>query len=113
MRYGFMRSVALVLVITFALTLFSCNHASDTPGFESGEDETAPTEKQVYLLYSTLDYLENYKYTYYYDEYGNEIRATKEDLNGELLATWLSEYDENNNLIKKPWTRVTGLLLFS
>lgn len=36
-----------------------------------------------------------------YDEYGNEIRATKEDPNGELLATWLSEYDENNNLIKK------------
>lgn len=65
MRYGFMRSVALVLVITFALTLFSCNHASDTPGFESGEYETAPTENQVYLLYSTLDYLENYKYTYY------------------------------------------------
>ena len=94
-----MRSVALVLVITFALTLFSCNHASDTPGFESGEDETAPTEKQVYLLYTTLDYLENYKYTYYYDANGNLIERHEFSQNGETVFTY--QYDGQNRLVSK------------
>jgi nanoRNase/pAp phosphatase (c-di-AMP/oligoRNAs hydrolase) len=48
-----------------------------------------------------LDHYENCKYTYYYDEYGNEAKKTKADLNGNIQATWLYEYDDNQNLTKR------------
>ena len=64
-----------------------------------GED--VPTEKTVWLPYTMSDYYENCKYTYYYDEYGNQIKETKEDADGNLKATWIYEYDSNHNLIKR------------
>lgn len=64
-------------------------------------NDNLPTEKQIWLPYTTVDLREACKKTHYYDEYGNEIKTVKEDLYGNLKATWLYEYDDNHNLIKK------------
>ena len=69
-----------------------CNEKNDDP---------STTEQQVWLPYTMLDYVENCKRTYYYDEYGNETKMTKEDWDGNIQATWSYEYDDNQNLIKR------------
>lgn len=84
--------LALAFVCVFIFTLSACNNVKDP----SSDDET-----QIWLPYTMLDHHENCKYTYYYDEYGNEIKTVKEDLSGNVQATWISEYDDNGNLIKK------------
>lgn len=84
--------LALAFVCVFIFTLSACNNVKDP----SSDDE-----KQIWLPYTMLDHHENCKYTYYYNEYGNEIKAIKEDLSGNVQATWISEYDDNQNLIKK------------
>lgn len=102
MKERFIKISALAFAMTLLLTLASCHDTPDMgSAFESNTAETIPTEKQVWLPCTSFDYGENVKYTYYYDEYGNEIKTTKEKANGELSATWFSEYDRNHNLVKK------------
>ena len=47
------------------------------------------------------DLIEVQQDTYYYDEYGNEIKTVRESMDGRTKTTWVSEYDENNNLTKR------------
>lgn len=85
--------LACTCILTF--TFAACGNGNNQNA------DSSTTEQQVWLPYTVLDYSENCKRTYYYDEYGNEIKMTKEDLNGHIQATWLSEYDDNQNLIKR------------
>jgi hypothetical protein len=87
--------LALVCACIFTFTFIACDHGNDK------NTDPSATEQQVWLPYTILDHFENCKRTYYYDEYGNEIKMTKEDLNGNIQATWLCEYDTNHNLIKQ------------
>lgn len=101
MKHKFIKSTVFIFAITFVLTLISCTLKPNNSSSDSTAEENVPKEKEIYLPYTLLDHSENCKRTYYYNEYGNEIKTTKENLNGELLATWLYEYDENQNLIKR------------
>ena len=88
-----MKKVLLfVFTALFIFTFASCTDANT---------DSVPTEQEIWLPYTMLDYYENCKYSYYYNEYGNEIKSTKEDSNGNLLATWLYTYDDNQNLTEK------------
>lgn len=87
-------SILAFLVCSAGWAFASCGH-------EPPPDETPPTEQQIWLPYTMLDHLENCRRTYTYDAYGNETTVTKEDLNGAVLATWISEYDEHQNLIRR------------
>jgi len=87
--------LALVCACIFTFTFIACDYGNDK------NTDPSATDQQVWLPYTMLDHFENCKRTYYYDEYGNEIKLTKEDLNGNIQATWLSEYDGNQNLIKR------------
>jgi len=87
--------LALICVCVFTFTFTACDNGNDKNA------DPSTNEQQVWLPYTMLDHFENCKRTYYYDEYGNEIKVTKEDLNGNIQATWLSEYDDNQNLIKR------------
>ena len=100
-------SVMSLLVLLFSFA--SCKNES-IKETESGSGENVPSEKKIYLPYTMLDHSESCKYTYYYDEYGNEIKRTKEDLNGNLQATWICEYDGNHNLTKKSVDSGNGTL---
>ena len=91
MRKISIKLITLVCICIFTFTFVACGQ----------ESNAFPTEQQMWLPYTMLDYSENCKRTYYYDEYGNEIKATKEDFNGNIQATWLYEYDDNQNLIKR------------
>lgn len=86
--------LALVLACVFALSFVACDKETVQ------NDNPFPTEKQVYLCYTMIDYHEKCTRTYYYDEYGNELKTVKEDMRGNFLAEWISEYDDNQNLIK-------------
>ncbi len=87
--------LALVCMCVFTFTFVACDKGN-------GQNvDPSPTEQQIWLPYTMLDHFENCTRTYYYDEYGNEIKLTKEDLNGNVQSTWLCEYDDNQNLIKR------------
>ena len=87
--------LAIAYIYTFAFIFTACDSKSDQNADSSQADH------QIWLPYTMLDYFENCKYTYYYDEYGNEIKTTKADSSGTIEAAWLSEYDDNHNLIKR------------
>lgn len=95
MKRTLTRLFALVCACVFILTFTACDKGNDQNA------DSSATEKQIWLPYTMLDHSENCKRTYYYDEYGNEIKMTKEDLNGNIQATWFYEYDDNQNLIKR------------
>ncbi len=82
----------LIFSIFFIFTFVACSNT---------DVASEPTEQQIWLPYTMLDNSENCIYTYYYGEYGNNVRTTKEDLNGNLKSTWLYEYDDNQNLTKR------------
>ncbi len=92
-------SLIFALVLIFALS--ACTGDRNGQNEASSAAENVPTEKQIWLPYTMLDHAEKCRRTYYYDEYGNEIKTTKEDLNGNLQATWISEYNDDNDLIKR------------
>lgn len=95
-----LRVLSVMSMLVLLSTFTSCKKANNE-NTNSNTDGNVPSEKQIWLPYTMLDHLESCKYTYYYDEYGNELKTTKEDLNGNLQATWLSEYDDDHNLIKR------------
>lgn len=96
MKNTFIKPIAFIFAIALTFTLASC---SSEPNPTADKNDSG--EKQIYLPYTSLHYSENCKYTYEYDEYGNEIKRIQENLNGERLATWSYEYDEDQNLIKR------------
>ena len=87
------RLLSLALVAILIVALVACNDGADD---QNGEE---PTEKTVWLVYTRTDE-EGNVYTYDYNEYGNEIRCTQKDPTGTVVATWINEYDENQNLTK-------------
>ena len=91
------RFFALAFSLVFTLTFIACTPADES----TTADESTPTEQQIWLPYTYLDNTENCLKTYYYNEYGNEFKTTKEDLSGNLQATWLYEYDDNQNLTQR------------
>jgi len=87
--------LALVCMCVFTFTFVACDKGN-------GQNvDPSPTEQQIWLPYTEINYFDNCKHTYYYDEYGNEIKKTKEDWTGNIQAAWLYEYDDNQNLIKR------------
>ncbi|MBQ7336085.1 MAG: hypothetical protein IJW92_06405 [Clostridia bacterium] len=97
----FVKYCSLIFTIVLVFTFIACESNPNDQNENSSTDENAPTERQIWLPYAMLDHSENCIRRYYYDEYGNEIKTTKEDLNGNLQGTWLYEYDDNQNLIKR------------
>ena len=72
--------LALVCACIFTFTFIACDYGNDK------NTDPSATDQQVWLPYTMLDHFENCKRTYYYDEYGNEIKLTKEDLKVFLLS---------------------------
>ena len=101
MQYKFLRPAVCIFAAAFLLTLVACNSVQPASTSEATTEVHAPEEIQIYLPHTMLDHFENCKYTYDYNEYGNEISTTKETLTGEILATWLNTYDEAQNLIQR------------
>ena len=98
----------LLLAALLATPLVGCHKDdSDEPAktTTSGEKDI-PTEKKVWLLHKEFHVSEKVMQTNYYDEFGNRIKYTSEDENGDIIATWLLDYDDRNNLIKR--SVVTG-----
>ena len=87
---------AVVLALTAAILLLTCA-ACD----QEGEQPAPPTEKQVWLVSTYVNHAEQNKGTYYYNEYGNEIRNENYHMNGEFRAIWYTEYDQNQNMIQR------------
>lgn len=108
-KITFPRVLLFAFLLILIFTFVSCNGLNNE-SISSNTEENSPTEQQLWLPYTMLDHLENCKYTYYYDEYGNEIKTTKEDLNGNLQATWFCEYDDDQNLIKRSVDTGNGTL---
>ncbi len=75
--------------------------AATTEESSTQSANTAPTEQKVLLPYIMYDLIEVQQDTYYYDEYGNEIKTVRESMDGRTKTTWVSEYDDNNNLTKR------------
>ena len=85
-----------------ATTLEETTETTATAEEETTETaDTAPAEQTVLLPYIMYDLIEVQQYTYYYDEYGNEIKTVRESMDGRTKTTWVSEYDDNNNLTKR------------
>ena len=98
-RFTKFLSLVFALVLLFALT--ACDSKLNAPNETSDIDGNIPTEKHLWLPSTAINYEEGCKYTYDYNEYGNVIKTTKKNLNGNLKAVWLYEYDNNQNLIKR------------
>lgn len=92
MKNNSLKIFAFVLATAFVLALTSCTVKSN---------ETTVAEKQIWLPYSMTDYSGNSTYFYDYNAFGSLIKMTKKDADGKISATWLLEYDENQNLIKQ------------
>ena len=103
MKKTLISALALICVCTFILTFSACDIKNDQKVDSStteSQTQSPITEKQIWLCYTTIIQNEQCKYSYYYDEYGNEIKKVQEDLSGNFKAEWIYEYDDNQNLIK-------------
>ena len=98
-----MKKTLALLLLAAMLTapLAGCSSSDDTEGADNGSTDGTPTEKEVWLLHTEYSTREKVKQTYTYDEYGNKIQYTAEDANGNVTATWILEYDDHNNLLKR------------
>ncbi len=110
MKITVIKLFALILACSFIFVFSACDKGTEAgneteKGTQNNSNEEngtpAITEQEIWLRYTTHSYSENCTYTYYYDEYGNEIKTVKEDLDGNVKATWLTEYDDNNNTVKR------------
>ena len=108
-----MKKSFTVILVTVAmattLALFGCTSGiskSQTDTTVSGSaadgagEKPESGEKQVWLETVCTSLNERYTSYSYYDEYGNKVKTVKKDFEGNIRATWIYEYDGNNNLLK-------------